>query len=288
MALSNTALFVTFLYFLVFSVMLQWFTDTMAAGYGAEVGDDVKMFMKWMGLEQGFIAMFSKMGTRQSGNTQALICLANAITLGLFLGDTLVNGKEFFVDGGMPLDGMYFNIATQGLLLVLNFAGWATGGAPMPTFGLTSGQPMVCSVNTMLHLVFGALMIFKSDVLMEQYFTFENGERAKPVLENSNHFINYMFKWLGMMFIGKVLRTEFVAGSSDTAAQYSSIRVSAFMWALQLGQLAITPFANKSIGWPFTQQTQISNFVMWFGMFYWFANTLVEMPYPENAKAKTN
>ena len=131
-------------------------------------------------------------------------------------------------------------------------------------------------------------MIFKSDVLMEQYFTFENGDRAVPVLDNSNHFIDASFKWLGMMFIGKVLRTEFVAGSTDTAAQYSSIRVSAFMWALQLGELAITPFANKSIGWPFTQQTQISNFVLWFGMFYWFTNTLVEMPYPENAKAKTN
>lgn len=44
--------------------------------------------------------------------TRARTCMhvnkhqANAITLGFFLGDTLVNGKEFFVGGGMPLDGM--------------------------------------------------------------------------------------------------------------------------------------------------------------------------------------
>ena len=36
--------------FFLGSLFKQWFTDTMAAGYGAEVGDDVKMFMKWMGL----------------------------------------------------------------------------------------------------------------------------------------------------------------------------------------------------------------------------------------------
>merc|ERR1719183_849057 len=174
MGLAGTTNTVSFVYFAFFAAMLMYFTDTMAEGYGAAVGADVLMFMKWMGMHQMLISISCKMAARQAPKAQALACLGNVLLLGGFLADSLINGEEFFITGGMPLDGFYFNVASQGILFALNLAGWATGGAPMPSFGsLNGGAPACATVNTVLSFIFGGLMIFNVETLMDQYFTFE-------------------------------------------------------------------------------------------------------------------
>jgi hypothetical protein len=267
--------------------MLMYFTDTMAEGYGAAVGADVLMFMKWMGLHQMFIAMSCRMAARQEPTAQALACLGNVLLLGAFLADALVNGEKFFTDGGMPLDGLYFNLATQGTLFVLNLAGWATGGAPMPSFGSLNGKaPVSTTVNTVLAFVFGGLMIFNVETLMDQYFTFEDGTKAKPVLENSTHFMMTMFKYIGIMFIGQAFKYEFLLGAEDKTANYETLRAIMINWAMQAGMLVVLPMANAQVGFPYTTQTKYANFAIHFGMFVWTGMATTGTPYPIKEAAK--
>jgi hypothetical protein len=42
----------------------------------------------------------------------------------------------------------------------LAIGGWVTSGTPMPALGLTNGQPLCMTVNTVLCVLFGVLMVF--------------------------------------------------------------------------------------------------------------------------------
>lgn len=253
----------------------------MAAGYGCEVGDDVIFTMKWMGMNQAFIAWFSSLSSRQEDKTRGIACLANTIVLAMFLGDSLVNGEAFFAAGGMPLDGLYFNIISFGILILLSFGGWAAEGFPMPSLGAANGQPLCMTFNTLLCVIFGLLFIFKKDLLRETFLTKEDGTLAEYQKDNSKHFIFEMWKWIGMMKIGEALRNEFMFGTKDGDAKYQTLRAVALQWALHAGALVFMDFAHPQVGFPYTKQTQYINFVMNFGMFYFCMYTLVHTPYPK-------
>jgi len=272
-------------YFTFFGVMMMFATRTMASGYGCEVGDDVIMFMKWMGMNQLFIAWFASLSSRQTPKTQGVTCLSNAILLAFFLGDSLVNGEAFFAAGGMPTDGLYFNIISFGILFLLCVGGWVSSGTPVPSLGVANGQPLCMTANTVLCLVFGLLMIFKTSILRDQFMTHEDGTKSKDLMPNSGIFMNEMFKWIGMMQVGAAARFEFMFGQGKEAygAKYETLRCVALQWALHTGMGIVMEFAQSALNYPYTVQTQWSNFIMWFGMFYWCMYTLVHMAYPANA-----
>merc|ERR1719272_2631878 len=191
---------------------MMYFTRTMAAGYGCEVGDDVIFVMKWMGINQSFIAWFSSLSSRQADNTRGIACLGNAIVIAMFL---------------------------------LSFGGWAAEGFPMPSLGVTNGQPMCMTFNTLLCVILGVLMIFKQNLIRETFLTKEDGDLAEFSKENSPIFMFEMWKWIGMMKIGEALRNEFMFGTKDEDAKYQLLRQVSLQWMLHAGLLVFLDFAHK-------------------------------------------
>lgn len=266
---------IVFIYALGFGVMLTFWTDKMASGYGATVATDVKVFMAFMGMENLVVAMMTKGMMRVNNDeTSAMTALANGILYTIFFIDTVIKGPAFFQDGGMPKTGLYFNIFCNLVLGGLSLYGWYSAGKPMPTIGKYSKIPSMTAFNA-INLIFGVLMVFAQDMMFEAYMTDDNGVRATPMASNSMHFMTEMMKYMGWFKITSSVRAVFIMGCDVPYADYSLTRIGMIISSMWAAIYTFMPYIANACNWPFTFQTQMSNFILGFGLMYWTANWVV-------------
>jgi hypothetical protein len=274
-AIMELANKIVFIYAMGFGVMLTFWTDKMASGYGAAVATDVKVFMAFMGIENLVVAMMTKGMMRVNNDkTSAMTALANGILYTIFFLDSVIRGPAFFRDGGMPTTGLYFNIFCNLVLGLLSLYGWFTAGKPMPTIGKYSKIPSMTAFNA-INLIFGVLMVFAQDMMFEAYMTDANGVRATPMGSNSMHFMTEMMKYMGYFKIFASVRAVFIMGCDVPYADYTLTRMGMIISTMWAAVYTFMPYIASACNWPFTFQTQMSNFILGFGLMYWTVNWVV-------------
>jgi hypothetical protein len=281
---ADLALTICAYYGMAFFIGMTQFTDQLAKGYGIEVSDKSKMFMKFAGANGFFAQVAANRIAARAGNnkTKSLTCLANMIAFGFIMTHQIIG--QFFSDQsfsskiGMDENMEYFNIAQGFVLCSVSYMGWVSSGSAMPSFSVPdfsgmSDQNKFNYATIATCLFFGVMSYYNTDALIEMYLP------GQTITGSEGAMMTQLMKFMGMLLLGNAIRFEFQQQAGQSTVSYANLRATLFYYAICLGIFMFNGEAAKSIFGTTDEQmwpAKVADFVRVFGLFMWGTSIMVK------------
>ena len=264
-------------YAMIFGMGMMIWTDQMAAGYGIEVSDKSKAFMKFTGVNGLVGAAIANTFVARIGHTKtmSLTCFANMFAFGMplvqsILTTVMVAGENAFSQKvGMDENMQLFNVFVMFALCSVSYMGWVSSGSAMPTKPNVSDLSDLDTFNFVhacIGFFFGLPAMFKPEMLLDQYLP------GNTWVGNEQFMCPELMKIMGMLLVGNGLRAICTIQGGDGVTAYSHTRANCMWYMMILGFMV---FADTNSTKVFGMEmdavlpAKIFDFVRNFGMMYW-------------------
>lgn len=167
-----------------FGLALFALPDKMMQMYQVDIPSGAKNQRMLMGIVAhfGFTTMWFgslvRSGTKYKNSSAEGVAGFGAFVLGalqIFFGVT--KDIPFAQKVGMPISGIYFNLAISGFMLLCGYSMWSEAGMAMPNFmnclKFGSLREAAISYTAIIHGFFGFMMVFAPGMMEEQYMKAE-------------------------------------------------------------------------------------------------------------------
>jgi len=196
--------------------------------------------------------------------------VAGATWLGLLAsaGYTMTLGMKKAEAAGVPLNGMYFNVAMSLFFAFLNYqAHQDTGNVSAHIVNKSNNMVFCIRANMICGIAFGLACLFASDMMIANYMPGAN-DTALP-------FIRMMLPSMGLAMIQNAFRFGGLILSEDEDTQHGGVRAMMIWWGLQFMSVCKDKQLNGLIGNEKANDGFNFNLFLAFAFFFGSAKVLV-------------